>query len=120
MKADFIGETLSDELIMAVKSLVRHSTHPLSAALFMNLPGDDYLEVENFKEIPGLGITGEINGIKINIGSKKFITGKEDQEKGLKNRSICLFQRSYFRILSTRKSIQKRLKRGHLKSVERL
>jgi len=84
MKAEFIGDSLSDDQIKSIKSLVRHSTHPLSAALFMNLPGDDYFPVENFKEIPGLGISGEIEGIKINIGSKKFITGKEDREKGLK------------------------------------
>jgi Cu+-exporting ATPase len=50
----------------------------------MNLPGEEYFQVANFKEIPGLGISGEIDGQKINIGSKKFITGKADQEKGLK------------------------------------
>ncbi len=92
MKAEFIGADLSDDLILSIKSLVRHSTHPLSAALFMNLPGDDFFEVNNFKEIPGFGITGEINGTKINIGSKKFISGKEDQEKGLKTEVYVYFK----------------------------
>jgi Cu+-exporting ATPase len=84
MKVDFIGESLTDDQILMIKSVVRHSTHPLSAALFQNLAGDDYYEVKNFAEIPGMGITGEINGIKINVGNLKFVTGKEDAEKGLK------------------------------------
>ncbi len=91
MKAEFIGEDLSDDLIKSIKSLVRHSTHPLSAALFLNLPGDDFYPIDNFKEIPGLGISGEINGQKINIGSKKFITGKADAEKGLKTEVYVFF-----------------------------
>ena len=84
LKADFKGEPLSDEQVRMIKSLVRHSTHPLSAALFLSLPGDDYDKVENFKEIPGLGITGVVKGKRINIGSRKFVTGKEAEEKGLK------------------------------------
>ncbi len=84
MKIEFIGEDLSDEELLMVKSLVRHSTHPLSAALFQNLAGDDYYEVENFNEIPAMGITGTINDQRINIGSRKFVTGKDDDEQGLK------------------------------------
>lgn len=86
MKIEFIGEELNDEQLLMIKSIVRHSTHPLSAALFQNLEGDDYYEVENFNEIPAMGITGTVNGMKINVGSRKFVTGKEDEEKGLKTR----------------------------------
>ena len=84
MKIEFIGEDLSDEELLMVKSIVRHSTHPLSAALFQNLPGDDYFEIDNFQEIPALGITGTINDQRINIGSRTFVTGKDDDEQGLK------------------------------------
>ena len=84
MKVDFVGEELNDEQLLMIKSMVRHSTHPLSAALFQNLEGDEYLEVENFAEIPAMGITGETKGIKINVGNRKFVTGKDDEEKGLK------------------------------------
>ena len=84
MKVDFIGEELNDEQLLMIKSMVRHSTHPLSAALFQNLEGDEYMEVENFTEIPAMGITGEIKGVKINLGSRKFVTGKDDEEEGLK------------------------------------
>ncbi len=84
MKIEFIGEELNENQLLMIKSIVRHSTHPLSAALFQNLEGDDYYEVENFNEIPAMGITGTVNGMKINIGSRKFVTGKVDEEKGLK------------------------------------
>ncbi|MCB0464271.1 MAG: heavy metal translocating P-type ATPase metal-binding domain-containing protein [Aequorivita sp.] len=85
LKTEFIGDELTEDQIKMIKSTVRHSTHPLSAALFANLEGDDFYEVEKFKEIPGLGITGEINNNKINIGSRKFVTGKDEQEQGLKS-----------------------------------
>jgi Cu+-exporting ATPase len=86
MKIEFVGEELDAGKILMIKSLVRHSTHPLSAALFQNLEGDQYLDVSGFIEIPAMGITGVINGMKINMGSRKFVTGKQDEEKGLKTR----------------------------------
>ncbi|MCB2220343.1 MAG: heavy metal translocating P-type ATPase metal-binding domain-containing protein [Bacteroidetes bacterium] len=85
LKTEFIGDALSDDQIRMIKSLVRHSTHPLSAALFANLPGEEFEEVENFKELPGLGITGMINGTRLNVGSRKFVTGKTDDVQGLKS-----------------------------------
>jgi Cu+-exporting ATPase len=84
MKIEFIGEPLSDDKIKMIKSLVRHSTHPLSATLYQNLEGEELYDVKNFKEIPAQGITGEVNGVKVNIGSRKFVTGKSGEEQGLK------------------------------------
>ncbi|MFU8843922.1 MAG: heavy metal translocating P-type ATPase, partial [Bacteroidales bacterium] len=86
LSAEFIGEPLNDADISMVKSVVRHSTHPLSVALFAGLPGDHFDEVINFRELPGLGITGEVRGVRLNLGSCKFVTGKEEREKGLKSK----------------------------------
>jgi Cu+-exporting ATPase len=85
LQVEFEGEGLTDDVVREIKSVVRHSTHPLSAALFSNLPGDEYLPVESFKELPGLGISAEVNGQRINIGSRTFVSGKEDEEQGLKS-----------------------------------
>ena len=90
-----------------IKSLVRHSTHPLSAALFQKLDGDQYYSVDQFKEIPGLGITGEINGVKINVGSHKFVTGKEDEEKGLKTQ-VYVFMGDKFWVTSSLRTVTAR------------
>ena len=85
LNIEFIGEELSDELSIKIKSIVRNSTHPLSVALFSNIPGDTVYQVDHFKELPGLGVTAEIDGEKFNIGSRKFVTGKDEAEKGLKS-----------------------------------
>jgi P-type Cu+ transporter len=86
LSAEFIGEPLNDDAIRMVKSVVRHSTHPLSVALYLNLSGDHSDDVDNFMEFPGMGITGEVGGVRLNIGSCKFVTGKEEQEKGMKSK----------------------------------
>ncbi|MBM3435845.1 MAG: HAD-IC family P-type ATPase [Bacteroidetes bacterium] len=83
MKIEFSGSDPDTATQMMVKSVVRHSTHPLSAALFRHLEGDFSPDVRNFKEIPAMGISGEVNGIKVNVGSAVFVTGKEDKDQDL-------------------------------------
>ncbi len=91
MKIEFIGEHLDEEKLLMIKSLVRHSTHPLSAALFQNIEGDKFYEVTNYIEIPAMGISGEVNGVKINVGSRKFVTGKDDNSENLKTEVYVFF-----------------------------
>ncbi len=91
MKIEFIGDSLDEEKLLMIKSLVRHSTHPLSAALFQNIEGENFYEVNNYIEIPAMGISGEINGVKINIGSRKFVTGKDDNSESLKTEVFVYF-----------------------------
>jgi len=69
-----------DQLIL-VKSLVRHSTHPLSAAIYMSVTADQIDEVDRFMEIPGLGISGIVRGHWIKLGSEKFVTGSTSESK---------------------------------------
>ena len=75
---------LNQEEQQLIKSLVAHSTHPLSRKLnhyFEDLEG---LEVYDFQEIPGGGLIGLVKGKRIQIGSRKFLNisapGKETQE----------------------------------------
>jgi len=70
----------SDQLAL-VKSLVRHSTHPLSAAIYMSISADHFDDVIQFQEIPALGIRGIVRGHKIKIGSEKFVTGSISESK---------------------------------------
>jgi Cu+-exporting ATPase len=83
MKIEFSGTEPDTETRMIIKSVVRHSTHPLSAALFRHLDGGFYEVVENFKEIPASGIFGEVNNVKVKVGSARFVTGKDEEGKGL-------------------------------------
>jgi len=80
----FIGKELNTEQLLMIKSLVFHSSHPLSKTIFNFIQGNELLEVSDFQEIPSLGITGKINGIKINIGSKYFVSGDKKESDNLK------------------------------------
>lgn len=79
IKTSFVGDqALTDETQKIIKSLSTHSSHPLSIAVSNSIKSEGLYDVEKFHEIPSLGITGYINGEKINIGSKKFVTGKDE------------------------------------------
>lgn len=72
----FRGESLTDKQKLLVSNMVRHSTHPLSMALFDFLSGYETVQPDQYEEIPGMGITGLIAGQRINLGSESFVTGE--------------------------------------------
>ncbi len=80
----FVGDQLSDDQKLMIKSLAFHSSHPLSKTLYNSLEGDELFDVSNFQEIPSMGLSGNINGIRINMGSKYFVTGAKSDDENLK------------------------------------
>jgi len=80
----FVGNELSSEQKLMIKSLAFHSSHPLSKTLYNSLEGDELLDVSDFQEIPSMGLSGKINGIRINMGSKYFVTGTKSDDENLK------------------------------------
>ncbi|NOZ45503.1 MAG: HAD-IC family P-type ATPase [Chlorobi bacterium] len=79
----FEGEKLTNEEIKLIKSVTRHSSHPLSNNLFNYLPGNDFFEVTRFEEIPARGIKAKINGSEIKIGSEEFVSNKKNNSSQL-------------------------------------
>ncbi len=77
---EFSGERLSAEDQQLVKSLVRHSTHPLSQKIFQALDVQARLQVENFEEISGKGIRGVVQGHNVKLGSAKWLGYEEDAQ----------------------------------------
>jgi P-type Cu+ transporter len=77
---------LDENHSLLIRSLVRHSSHPLSQALYNSLPGDSVLEVSDFHEVPALGVEGTVNGYTVRVGSESFITGKESEFKTYSSR----------------------------------
>ncbi|GAB6282722.1 MAG: heavy metal translocating P-type ATPase metal-binding domain-containing protein [Ignavibacterium sp.] len=80
---NFIGDELSNEEKIIIKSLVKNSTHPLSKKIFSYLNATDekrILPVQNFEEKIGKGMIGLINNKVVKAGSKKFIFEKTNQE----------------------------------------
>jgi len=69
----FVKEFTNDETIKLAASIEKYSNHPIAEAIVEYYKNETY-EIENVKEIPGYGISGELNGIEILAGSKRFLT----------------------------------------------
>jgi Cu+-exporting ATPase len=99
-----VGEAddLSDQEILLVRTLIRHSTHPLSFTLLNHLGRQPWLAVQNYQETPGQGITGNIHGQTIRIGSADFIGTKYEALPAENITTVFLEidgrQRGYFKI----------------------
>jgi Cu+-exporting ATPase len=85
MNVVFEGENLNHKEKVLIKSLASNSSHPLSSTIASHIDVADKVEVENFQEIPSMGISGKMNGDTINMGSKKFVTGKEEEKADTTN-----------------------------------
>jgi P-type Cu+ transporter len=70
------GIPLTNNELLAVKSITKQSSHPLSKiiAASLQVKKSKLVTVEEFKECPGKGVSARINNIKIKIGSADFIT----------------------------------------------
>lgn len=69
----FQGKPLGYAEKIAVRSLVRHSSHPLSRRIYESMPEVPTETPEQFEEVPGLGIRGMIRGKAVKIGSQNFV-----------------------------------------------
>jgi Cu+-exporting ATPase len=78
---NYLGETLSIELQLAIAALSGQSVHPLSRGVHKKLReiiGGDFtlikeFKVSSFEEQAGKGIQGVVNGLFVRIGSAKFL-----------------------------------------------
>jgi len=73
-KVTYSGKDLSTAEKEAVFSLVKQSTHPLSAAITQHFNGTVYRAPEHFVEVAGRGIFGKANNMNIRIGSEEYVT----------------------------------------------
>lgn len=85
-KVDAENINLSEEESRLLKSLVKHSPHPMSVAIFQSLEGKEIMEVDTFNEIPAEGIEGEIKGVKLRIGSEAFVRGSKSDTAAYSSR----------------------------------
>ena len=82
MHIEWEGEPLNEDEMQWVRSLARNSTHPLSVMIGEWLPSNEVIIADNFREIAGMGISGEVQGNTVMFGSRRFILGKEEGEAG--------------------------------------
>ena len=71
-EVSYSGKALSADQERSILSVLRHSTHPLSQRISENLKVTPY-QVYNFKEYAGKGVSGEVNGQLIRVGSATYL-----------------------------------------------
>ncbi|MHA4808606.1 heavy metal translocating P-type ATPase [Flavitalea flava] len=78
------GTPLTREEQSGLALLTSQSTHPLSRALAQHLewaqknnPERKRFDLMGFLEVPGKGLEGSVNGIKLAIGSRSYVTGNK-------------------------------------------
>jgi P-type Cu+ transporter len=70
----FHGEDLSNDQLIAVKSIVRQSNHPLSRMLYNHIfTLGEMHDAEDFNEIKGSGMIATVDGNKYLVGSAKLV-----------------------------------------------
>ena len=72
--------SLSEEESLQLKSLVKHSTHPMSVAIYRSIDGNGLPENTSFHEIPAEGIEGVVADNRIKLGSETFVKGTKIQK----------------------------------------
>lgn len=101
MAVNYTGQPLSAEELSLVRSVVQHSSHPLSVTLYDHLAPYPVLPVTTYSEVPGMGITAEVNGKRINLGSHYFVQGSHLEETASETRvylSINRQLKGYFTV----------------------
>ncbi|MDZ4757954.1 MAG: heavy metal translocating P-type ATPase metal-binding domain-containing protein [Bacteroidota bacterium] len=72
---EYDGKPLASWQIAMIKTLVKHSAHPLSKILSNYITNEvsNNITVTHFKEKPGKGLEGIINGVRVKIGAPYFL-----------------------------------------------
>ncbi len=81
-KVTYHGTTLTKEQKNQIASVLRQSSHPLSKMVFNFINTATVIDVEEYNEQVGKGLTGKINTSIIQLGSEKFV--KEISESSSK------------------------------------
>lgn len=72
-EVSFEGDELAGEDLVAMRSLLQGSVHPLSRRLFAELPPGPVRDLSDFREEKGKGLRAEVSGRRIWMGSREFV-----------------------------------------------
>lgn len=77
-EVSYSGRELAEKDLIAVKSVLKNSNHPLSRILYEKIQTSELFSVEQYQEVFGKGQIGEVEGREIKIGSKSFVGANEE------------------------------------------
>jgi len=69
---EYEGKELGQDDKIALKSLTRNSTHPISRMIFDNLESE-HIDLKDFEEVPGKGTEAIISGVNYKLGNAKWV-----------------------------------------------
>ncbi|MBF9254160.1 heavy metal translocating P-type ATPase metal-binding domain-containing protein [Pontibacter sp. 172403-2] len=75
----YTGKALTPAQQQSIKSVLRHSTHPLSQRIFQSMAGQ-VQAVQQFQEFAGKGLVGEVSGQLVRIGSAAYVGVPADKD----------------------------------------
>ena len=78
-KMTIVDGVYSKENLKILKSLEKNSNHPLAKSIYND--EKDIFSVEEFKEEPGLGVKGKIDGIQYFAGNYKYVEKMQVENK---------------------------------------
>lgn len=82
-----IADGVYNEVTLKIlKSLEKNSNHPLAKSIYNN--EKDIFEVQDFEEVPGLGVKGIINGKQFYAGNYKYVEKMNVENKLKDNEAI--------------------------------
>jgi Cu+-exporting ATPase len=70
----YSGNEISEYENALIKSVARHSTHPVSRLIYENISVDNMIDCDDFLEYPGKGIMANIDGRTVKIGRKNWVS----------------------------------------------
>ena len=79
---NYNGKALTETQKQQMVALAACSGHPLSKSLVKLFAYTDHLPVTAYKEIPGEGIEGKVEGVLVKIGNSGFVTSNTDSRGG--------------------------------------
>lgn len=82
LEVEYVGDMLTDQEKEMISALSNSSTHPLSRAIVSYYKDTGVFaefEIQEFEELSGKGVSGQIEGVKVQIGNATFtITAHTD------------------------------------------
>ena len=85
-KMSIANGVYNEVTLKILKSLEKNSNHPLAKSIYNN--ERDIFEVQDFEEVPGLGVKGIINGKQYYAGNYKYVEKMNVENKLRDNEAI--------------------------------
>jgi P-type Cu+ transporter len=121
--AEYQGEELNEDEQTWIRSLVHHSTHPISMKINAFLNTRQAMQMDEVQEIEGKGLAGKIAGFDIRVGSADWVGADNNSWPRLQADTTALGNQAWVSIDGQVKGVfivQSRFRSGIVSLLNRL